>query len=98
MKWQKEQTKTDRKLFWGDKKNFKQTKSFKPSMFLRQSEMILSSPDNVKTKQGRTCGNLKKSACFEKENIGELKRKSRKYFRLEQDQVKTEDTKEIVTN
>lgn len=49
----KEQTKTDRKLFWGGQKRIlKQTKSFKPSMFLRQSEMILSSPDNVKNKQG----------------------------------------------
>ena len=53
MKWQKEQTKTDRKLFWGGQKRILKTnkqKSFKPSMFLRQSEMILSSPDNVKNK------------------------------------------------
>ena len=33
-----------------------------------------------------------------KEKRAEPKRKSRKYFRVEQDQVKIEDTKEIVTN
>lgn len=55
MKWQKEQTKTDETILGGQKEFLNKQKSFKPSMFLRQSEMILSSPDNVKTKQGRTC-------------------------------------------
>lgn len=42
--------KTDRKLFWGEQKRILKQKSFKPSMFLRQFEMILYSQDNMKNK------------------------------------------------